>query len=96
MWDTNNYGTYAPCYPNSGTHTDNRVSASEPYPMQFTMVFTPYRKHGACYTGQKRGYVNIARFNAQLHTTDDMTLVVYRQHSNEHYHFYYFLIEILD
>ena len=27
MWDTNNYGTYAPCYPNSGCDRLGRASA---------------------------------------------------------------------
>ncbi len=74
---------------------ENYKITSGPTPAQFTLLFTPYHKYGACSTGQNGGYVNVVTFNSELDVSKGISLVVYRHQAPEEYRFHYFLVEIL-
>ena len=95
LTDQWNYANSSPCRPFNGTHQDTRVPASSSVPYQYTLIFKPYDRYGACYTAQRGGYANAARFNRQLVITKPLSLAVHREDAAERYTFYYFLVEIL-
>ena len=92
--DTGNYGNYPPCYVTEGIRENNRVTTRRVSP-QFTLLFSPFYKYGACSSAQDGGYLNVGTFNKQVDPTNGLSLVVYRAHAPENYQFRYFLIEIL-
>ena len=95
--DSRNYGSSAPCriYPAAeGSHEDNRVTTRR-VASQFTFLFSPFYKYGACSSAQDGGYLNVGTFNKQVDPTNGLNLVVYSEDSSENYQFNYFLIEIM-
>ena len=92
--DTGNYGTIPPCFVTEGTHENHRVATRRVSP-QFTFLFTPFYKYGACSSAQDGGYLNVGTFNDQVNPTMGINLVIYRSGAHEQYRFRYFLIEIL-
>ena len=92
--DTGNYGNHPPCYVIDGSYENNRVTTRRVSP-QFTFLFSPLYKYGACSSAQDGGYLNVGTFNKQVDPTNGLSLVVYREHAPEQYQFKYFLIELL-
>ena len=94
IWDRSNYRKYPPCSIYDGSSENNRVSTRRVSP-QFTFLFSPFYKYGACSSAQDGGYLNVGTFNKQVDPTNGLSLVVYRNHAAENYQFRFFLIEIL-
>ena len=92
--DMDNYGSFPPCYPTSGTHDNTRVSSGTTVPATLKLTFTPFYKYGSCETAQEGGYINTGRFNTQLDITKPLYLHVDRHSASEEYYFHYFLVEI--
>ena len=92
--DTGNYGSTAPCGIDDGSHEDRRVTTRR-VPSQFTFLFTPFYKYGACSSAQDGGYLNVGTFNNQVDPTTGLSLVIQRTDAGEQYKFRYFLVEIL-
>ena len=94
--DTGNYGDTAPCgiHVDEGSH-DNKLVTTRRVSSQFTFLFSPFYKYGACSSAQDGGYLNVGTFNKQVDPTNGLSLVVYRNHAAENYQFRFFLIEIL-
>ena len=92
--DTNNYRNHAPCHVIEATYENTRVTTRR-VSSQFTFLFSPFYKYGACSSAQDGGYLNVGTFNNQVDPTNGLNLVIYRSGGNEQYRFRYFLIEIL-
>ena len=92
--DSGNYRSYPPCYVIDGSHENNRVTTRR-VSSQFTFLFSPFYKYGACSSAQDGGYLNVGTFNKQVDPTNGIDLVIYRNHAPENYKFRYFLVEIL-
>ena len=92
--DTGNYATLPPCGVMDGSQENNHVTTHRVSP-QFTFLFSPFYKYGACSSAQDGGYLNVGTFNKQVDPTTGLSLVVYREHAAESYQFRSFLIEIL-
>ena len=92
--DTGNYGHIAPCGLHDGSNEGRRVTTRR-VPPQFTFLFSPFYKYGACSSAQDGGYLNVGTFNKQVDPTNGLSLVVYRSNAAESYRFRYFLVEIL-
>ena len=92
--DRNNYGEFGPCII-VGSQVNKLVTTRTPSP-QFTFLFSPFYKYGACSSAQDGGYLNVGTFNNQVDPTYGLSFVVYRgDDTSEQYQFRYFLIEIL-
>ena len=92
--DTANYAAIPPCYVTEGSRENNRVTTRR-VSSQFTFLFSPFYKYGACSSAQDGGYLNVGTFNNQVDPTKGINLVIYRSDANEQYRFRYFLVEIL-
>ena len=92
--DNGNYGGSAPCGLLEGSQV-NKLVTTRRVPPQFTFLFSPFYKYGACSSAQDGGYLNVGTFNNQIDTTNGLSLVIQRSGANEQYQFNYFLIEIL-
>ena len=94
--DAAEYHGAAPCHIDSteGTGENKRVS-TRTVPPQFTFLFSPFRKYGACSSSQDGGYLNVGTFNKRVDPTSGLSFEIYRDHAAEQYQFYYVLIEIL-
>ena len=92
--DTANYAALPPCYVLDGTRENNLVT-TRTVSSQFTFLFSPFYKYGACSSAQDGGYLNVGTFNKQVDTTNGLNLVVYRHNGYENYQFRYFLVEML-
>ena len=92
--DSGNYGHSAPCGTLDGSHENNRVTTRR-VSSQFTFLFSPFYKYGACSSAQDGGYLNVATFNKQVDPTNGLSLVIHRAHALEQYKFSYFLVETL-
>ena len=94
MNDITQYPT-APCKLSSASGTVGK-HITGPVPDQFTFLFKPAERFGACSTAQHGGYVNVGIFNNQLDLSRGINLVFYRGNDpHEDYLFYYLLVEIL-
>ena len=92
--DTGNYASDPPCHVLEGSHENNRVTTRR-VSSQFTFLFSPFYKYGACSSAQDGGYLNVGTFNKQVDPTNGLSLVIQRSNALEQYQFNYFLIEIL-
>ena len=92
--DIGNYGSDTPCGILEGSHENNRVTTRR-VSSQFTFLFSPFYKYGACSSAQDGGYLNVGTFNKQVDPTTGLNLVIQRSGALEQYQFNYFLIEIL-
>ena len=95
--DTGNYHNHAPCYifPREGSQENNLVTTRR-VASQFTFLFSPFYKYGACSSAQDGGYLNVGTFNNQVDTTNGLSLVIHGDDDlHEKYQFRYFLVEIL-
>ena len=92
--DTGNYRDHSPCYVVDGSH-ENKLVTTRRVPPQFTFLFSPFYKYGACSSAQDGGYLNVGTFNKQVDPTNGLSLVVYRDGAHEQYKFNYFLVETL-
>ena len=90
--DTSNYATYPPCYvpATEGSDENNRVTTRR-VSSQFTILFSPFYKYGACSSAQDGGYLNVGTFNKQVNPTNGLSLVIQRSNALEQYQFNYFL-----
>ena len=71
--DTGNYGSTAPCGILDGSHEDRRVTTRR-VSSQFTFLFSPFYKYGACSSAQDDGYLNVGTFNKQVDPTKGLNL----------------------
>ena len=71
--DTGNYGSTAPCGILDGSHEDRRVTTCR-VSSQFTFLFSPFYKYGACSSAQDGGYLNVGTFNKQVDPTKGLNL----------------------
>ena len=94
--DTHNYGTQAPCHIiySEGT-CENKLVTTRTVPPQFTFLFSPFRKYGACSSSQDGGYLDVGTFNKRVDPTRGLNFEIYRSDASEQYQFYYVLIDIL-
>ena len=95
--DSGNYGSGAPCgiYPaTEGSHENRRVTTRRVSP-QFTFLFSPFYKYGACSSAQDGGYLNVGTFNSQVDPTTGLSVLIQRTDALEQYQFNYFLIKKL-
>ena len=84
-----------PCRLLSASGIPPKVISTGPVPDQFTFIFKPAERFGACSTAQQGGYVNVGIFNNQLDLSRGINFQIYRDNeSYEDYLFYYFLVEI--
>ena len=84
-----------PCGPVSASGILPKVISTGPVPDQFTFLFKPAERFGACSTAQQGGYLNVGIFNNQLDLSRGINLQIYRDNEfYEDYLFYYFLVEI--
>ena len=93
MVDVANYPSYPPCYAREASRTDRTVSAG-PVPDQFTFLFKPAERFGACFSAQNSGLVNVATFNNQLDLSLGISLRFGMHEADESIRYYYFLVEI--
>ena len=91
--DSSNYPGLAPCHALSASGTQKTLS-SGPVPDQFTFLFKPAERFGACSTAQNGGYVNVDTFNSQLDLSLGISLRLRMEEVNEDIRYYYFLVEI--
>ena len=92
--DINNYPVYAPCIPIDATGTLSKTFSTGPVPDQFTFLFKPAERFGACSSAIHGGYVNVGIFNNQLDLSRGIKLQLRKAEIHEDYRFYYFLVEI--
>ena len=92
--DINNYPSYPPCTPISATGTLPKTFSTGPVPDQFTFLFKPAERFGACSSAIHGGYVNVGIFNNQLDLSRGIKLQIRKAEIHEDYRFYYFLVEI--
>ena len=92
--DSGNYATFPPCHVAEGSRENNLVT-TRTASSQFTFLFSPFYKYGACSSAQDGGYLNVGTFNNQVDPTNGINLVIYREHAPEQYKFNYFHVEIL-
>ena len=91
--DANNYPVWPPCYALSASGLRKTIS-SGPVPDQFTFLFKPAERFGACSTAQNGGYVNVDTFNNQLDLSLGISLRLHMHEADEDIRYYYFLVEI--
>ena len=84
-----------PCRLVAATAMEGKVLSTGPVPDQFTFLFKPAERFGACSTAQQGGCVNVGTFYNQLDLSSGINLQIYRENEiREDYLFYYFLVEI--
>ena len=93
--DINNYPVHAPCFPIGATGALPKTFSTGPVPDQFTFLFKPAERFGACSSAIHGGYVNVGIFNNQLDLSRGINLQIRKPESHEDYLFYYLLVEIL-
>jgi len=74
-------------------HKKNTFQAS-PILDQFTFLFKPAKRFGACSTAQNGGFVNVVTFNNQLDLSLGISLQLRMNGTHEDICYYYFLLEI--
>ena len=94
IWDSSNYATFPPCGVTEGSR-ENKLVTTRRVSSQFTFLFSPFYKYGACSSAQDGGYLNVGTFNKQVDPTTGLSLLIQRGDALEQYQFNYFLIEIL-
>ena len=92
--DVNNYPRYPPCTPKYATGSPSKTLANVTVPDQFTFLFRPAERFGACSSAQQGGYVNVGIFNYPLDLSRGINLQIRKHNGREDYVFYYFLAEI--
>jgi len=83
----------APCMALSASGLRKTLQTG-PVPDQFTFLFKPAERFGACSTAQNGGYVNVDTFNSQLDLSLGISLRLRMEEVNEDIRYYYFLVEI--
>jgi len=91
--DTNNYPT-VPCNAQNASGSAKTLPPTVPVPDQFTFLFKPAERFGACFTAQNGGFVNVATFDDQLDLSLGVSLRLRMDGAHEDIHYYYFLVEI--
>ena len=91
--DISNYPTHPPCQA-QGASGMQKTLPSGPVPDQFTFLFKPAEKFGACSTAQNGGFVNVVTFNNQLDLSLGISLRLRMNEAREDIRYYYFLVEI--
>jgi len=92
--EINNYPTYPVCRAESASGPQKTLPPTVPVPYQFTFLFKPAERFGACSTAQNGGFVDVATFNNQLDLSLGVTLRLCMQEADEDIRYYYFLVEI--
>ena len=93
MVDVDNYPTFSPCYALSASGIERTLSTG-PVPDQFTFLFKPAERFGACSTAQNSGFANVATFNNQLDLSLGISLQLRMDEVDEDIRYYYFLVDI--
>ena len=91
--EINNYPTWSPCAALSASGPQKTLQTG-PVPDQFTFLFKPAERFGACFTAQNGGFVNVGTFNNQLDLSLGVSLRLRMNEANEDIRYYYFLVEI--
>ena len=91
IFDINNYPR-TPCLALRASGSQKTLPTG-PVPDQFTFLFKPAEKFGACSTAQNGGFVNVATFNNQLDLSLGISLRL-RMEDAQDIRYYYFLVEI--
>ena len=91
--DVNNYPDLPPCYALDASGLRKTLS-SGPVPDQFTFLFKPVERFGACSTAQNTGYANVGTFDNQLDLSLGLSLRLHMHEADEDIRYYYFLVEI--
>ena len=63
-------------WPHKGACDNNLVTTRRVSP-QFTFLFSPFYKYGACSSAQDGGYLNVGTFNNQVDPTKGINLVIH-------------------
>ena len=92
--DVNNYVNFPPCYPDTGSLGDERVSRGTNVPSTFKLSFVPFYKYGACETAQEGGYIGTGTFATQIDTSKPLFLRLLRNNAPEQYYIYYVNVDI--
>ena len=93
--DINNYPSYPPCTPISATGTLPKSFSTGPVPDQFSFLFKPAERFGACSSAIHGGYVNVGIFNNQLDLSRGIKLQIRQDEVNGDFRYYYFLIKFV-
>jgi len=91
--DINNYPNVPPCRALSASGTQKTLPTG-PVPDQFTFLFKPAERFGACSTAQNSGFINVDTFNNQLDLSLGISLRLRMEDAHEDFRYYYFLVEI--
>ena len=92
--EINNYPYHPVCRAESASGPQKTLPPTVPVPDQFTFLFKPAERFGACSTAQNGGFVDVATFNNQLDLSLGVSLRLRMQEANEDIRYYYFLVEI--
>jgi len=90
MVDRTNYHSLAPCRIVEGA-SENKLVTTRTVPPQFTFLFSPFRKYGACSSSQDGDYLDVGTFNKQVDPTRGLNFEIYRSDAAEQH----VLVEIL-
>ena len=94
LYDINNYPDgLTPCRALSASETQKKLP-SGPVPDQFTFLFKPAERFGACSTAQNGGFTKVATFNNQIDLSLGISLRIRMGEADEDIRYYYFLAEI--
>ena len=88
--DINNYPGLSPCGALSAKGT-RKTLPTGPVPDQFTFLFKPAKRFGACSTAQNGWYINVATFNNQIDLSLGISLRICMNEADEDN---YFLVEV--
>ena len=91
--DVANYPVWPPCYALDASGLRKTLS-SGPVPDQFTFLFKPVERFGACFTAQNSGFNNVDTFDDQLDLSLGISLRLHMHEADEDILYYYFLVEI--
>ncbi len=81
------------CYLFDGDSTRASLPSGSDQHYEYILIFEPFQNYGAC--SHLGGHVTPGYFNTRIDASKGLDFVVKRENTNEHYDFYYFLIEIL-
>ena len=82
-----------PCDVVNGIQNGRTGPAGDPIAGSYTLLFEPFHRFGSCTTNN--GFSTDGKFNAQIDTSEGLSLVVNRDNAEESYVFHYFLVEFL-
>jgi len=94
IYDISNYPRFSPCEVLNASGSQRHVQAG-PVPDQFTFLFKPAERFGACSTAHSGGFIDVATFNSQLDLSLGISLRLCMHEAHEDIRYFYFLVEII-